>query len=87
MSLCGGHAASLGGNAWQLVGGSGAGYEEAFVHERRTAVMNFFPEICLPLNMRGQGFFGEIVHCEGLICHNLQILLFSAKTIVYHNLV
>ncbi len=31
----------------------------------------------LTLNMARQGFFGEIVHCEGAYIHNLQELVFS----------
>ena len=33
----------------------------------------------LTLNMAQQGFFGEIIHCEGAYIHNLQELMFSKE--------
>jgi len=61
--------------AWQLV--------EASERTRKHCMM---AENCcydyselLTLNMARQGFFGEIVHCEGAYIHNLQELMFSKE--------
>lgn len=61
--------------AWQLV-----------ITSERTKKHCMMVENCcydaselLTLNMARQGFFGEIVHCEGGYIHNLQDLMFSKE--------
>jgi hypothetical protein len=61
--------------AWQLVEAS----ERTKKHCMMTENCCYDFSEMLTLNMARQGFFGEIVHCEGSYIHNLQDLMFSKE--------
>jgi predicted dehydrogenase len=61
--------------AWQLVETS----ERTKKHCMMTENCCYDASEMLTLNMARQGFFGEIVHCEGAYIHNLQELMFSKE--------
>jgi hypothetical protein len=61
--------------AWQLVEAS----ERTKKHCMMTENCCYDMSEMLTLNMARQGFFGEIVHCEGGYIHNLQELMFSKE--------
>ena len=61
--------------AWQLVHTSERTKKHCMMVEN---CCYDFSEL-LTLNMARQGFFGEIVHCEGAYIHNLQDLMFSQE--------
>ena len=61
--------------AWQLVTTS----EKTRKHCMMVENCCYDASELLTLNMARQGFFGEIVHCEGGYIHNLQELMFSKE--------
>lgn len=61
--------------AWQLVEAS----ERTKKHCMMVENCCYDYSEMLTLNMARQGFFGEIVHCEGAYIHNLQELMFSKE--------
>ena len=61
--------------AWQLVEAS----ERTKKHCMMTENCCYDASELLTLNMARQGFFGEIIHCEGGYIHNLQELMFSKE--------
>jgi predicted dehydrogenase len=61
--------------AWQLVKTS----EQTRKHCMMVENCCYDASELLTLNMARQGFFGEIVHCEGGYLHNLQDLMFSKE--------